>query len=76
MRICATRLRENSNVNAFVRGKRENIISKSQILLFKSYFDHIFSSFFFFFQICRIYKALIMTMIYECKHSLLRRLIL
>ena len=39
MRICATRLREDSNVNVFAREKRENAISKNQIsLLFRSCF--------------------------------------
>ena len=82
MRICATRFRENSNINTFVmhsQKKKESIIIKFNIKRLYYYLKVvliIFSHFFSFFQICRIYKALIITIIYEYKHSFLRRLIL
>ena len=78
MRICATRFREDSNVNIFAKEKRENNnqIQYRKIKYHNSKVVSIISFHLFFFQICRIYKALIIIMIYECKHSLLRRLIL
>ena len=68
MRICATRFREDSNVNAFAKEKRVND-DQIQYKKVKYHYLKAVSIISFhlspFFQICRMHKALITTMAHE-----------
>ena len=79
MRSCATRFRENSNINAFAKEKRENN-GEIQYKKIKYYYLKTVSIMSFhlssFIKIYRIYKMLITIIILKCKHSFLLNIII